>query len=838
MSSVHLRLTELLRDNVLVIDGAMGTSIQQFGLSPADFGGVAFEGCNEYLSITRPDLISSIHRSFLDAGAHIIETNTFGASRVVLAEYGLESLTRSLNFESARLAKLAAQSFPDRFVAGSIGPTTKSLSVTRDISFDLLCESYLEQVLGLIEGGCDLLFVETCQDTLNTKAAVLAVQLAQSQLRSSLPVFISVSILDNGRMFAGQDVEAFFISVRHLNPFAVGINCALGSREVLPAVRQLSSISDLPVFVFPNAGMPDQSGRYTETPDLFAANLSSCLQNRWVNLVGGCCGTTHSHIHALAALVRSGSQAFLPSTSQPTLKVSGYHGLVLSSDSRPLIIGERTNVQGSRRFRDLLRERRLEEALSVAKDQISGGAHLLDICLADTEFDEVEMARLFYPSLARAIKAPLVVDTTNPEVLRVALTHVQGKSIVNSVNLENGLEGLEPMLTLAQQFGVALIVGLIDEAGLAKTLSRKLEVADRLYTLLTEHYHVAPENIIFDPLVLTITSSTEQDNYALASLDAIPLLKERFPLVSTVLGISNVSHGFSPPTRAAVNTVFLQQALKRGLDLAIINPTSFKRFHQLSSEELGLVEAVLAHPSQQSFKALNDYYVTSDGPQQVTEEVLTTPSDRLQHAIINGSRSHLGSDLRALLAELPATEIINQVVMQAMAQVGKLFDRGELIITEVLESSEVVREVIAHLQPHLPKEARAARKKIILATVKGDVHDIGKSLIKMILSSNGFEVVDLGTKVDSLALVQAVRRHQPDAIGLSGLLIKSAHQMIQTAADLREEGISLPIVVGGAVLTRKFVVEKIQPAYNGPVRFARSAMDGLHIFQELLTIPE
>ena len=841
MNEIAQRLTKLIAQRILIIDGATGTALQDKNLTVEDFGSSELEGCNEYLVISRPDVVRSIHLAYLDAGADIIETDTFGSNKIVLAEYGLADRTRELNRIAAQIAKESTKGYTDKFVAGSIGPSTKSIVVTADITFDQMKDAYHEQSLGLIEGGCDILFIETGQDTLNMKAALLASQDAMKELNHEIPIFLSPSILSGGTMLAGQDIDTFYNAMKHADVFAFGMNCAVGPKDMRTHLHSLANLSDRPVFIFPNAGLPNEHGKYDETPESFAKHVEEYVSNGWLNIVGGCCGTTPAFIKQLKELTQDKTPRKI-SSKQKSFAVSGIE-LVLPDDKiRPILVGERTNVQGSRVFKKLIREGNFDEAISIAHHQIQNRAQIIDVCLEDTAFDEIEAIHKFYPKLSRAVKVPIMIDSTNAVAVEEALKYCQGKAIINSINLESGRERLDAVVPLMKKYGASAVVGVIDERGMAITYDRKIEVAKKLYTLLTTEYGLDPSDLIFDMLVFTVDTGKNPDykGTAKATIDSIREVKRLFPDIKTILGISNVSFGLPAEGREVLNAVFFYHNVQAGLDLAIVNPALIKRYNALSEEEIKLSEDVIFDRSPDALMKFTEHFRESAGTKEEkkTDESISnlTPEDFVHRAIVLGDKNNLKENIASLLQKYPPLEIISTILMGGMDEVGDLFGQGKLIVTEVLQSAEVMKAAINQIEPHIPRSEAIVKKKIILATVKGDVHDIGKNLVDIILTSNGYEVVNLGIKVDNAALIKAIREYKPDAVGLSGLLIKSAKQMVLAAEDFSAEKIDIPLLVGGAALTKKFVEQSIAPSYKfGKTYYAKDAMQGLSIVKSIFS---
>ncbi|GGJ71739.1 5-methyltetrahydrofolate--homocysteine methyltransferase [Anoxybacillus voinovskiensis] len=830
-------LFEQLHKKILIIDGAMGTMIQSAGLTAADFGGEEYEGCNEYLSLTAPYVIRSIHEAYLEAGADIIETNTFGATNIVLDEYNLGHLALELNIESAKLAKQAAEKYstPEwpRFVAGSMGPTTKTLSVTGGTTFAQLVAAYEEQARGLLIGGVDILLLETCQDTLNVKAGFIGISQAFQKLGKRVPIMISGTIEPMGTTLAGQTIESFFISVQHMKPLAVGLNCATGPEFMTDHLRSLAELANTAVSCYPNAGLPDEEGHYHETPEMLAKKIRWFAEKGWINIVGGCCGTTPNHIRAICEAVRDLPPRKIP-PSFDVHAVSGIEPLLYDETMRPLFVGERTNVIGSRKFKRLIAEGKYEEAAEIARAQVKNGAHVIDICLADPDRDEKEDMEQFIQQVVKKVKVPLVIDSTDERVIECALSYSQGKAIINSINLEDGEERFEKIVPLIHQYGAAVVVGTIDEQGMAIHAERKLEIALRSYDLLVNKYGLSPHDIIFDPLVFPVGTGDEQYiGAAKETIKGIRLIKERLPHCLTMLGISNVSFGLPPVGREILNSVFLYHCTQAGLDYAIVNTEKLERFASIPENEVNMAEALLFDTNDETLNTFIQFYRDKTKEPKKASANLTL-EERLANYVVEGTKEGLFADLELALQtyENPLT-IINGPLMTGMDEVGRLFNDNQLIVAEVLQSAEVMKAAVAFLEPYMEKTETSTKGKVILATVKGDVHDIGKNLVDIILSNNGFHVVDLGIKVTPQQLIEAVRAEQPDMIGLSGLLVKSAQQMVLTAQDLKQAGISLPILVGGAALSRKFTENKIAPEYDGIVLYAKDAMDGLALANRL-----
>jgi 5-methyltetrahydrofolate--homocysteine methyltransferase len=752
-----------------------------------------------------------------------------------------------------------------RWVAGSMGPTTKVISVGGGITFEQLRDAYYDQAKALVEGGVDILLLETCNDTRAVKAGLLAIAQLKRELGRDIPIMVSGTIEATGTMLAGQPAEAFWTSIAHADLLSVGLNCATGPEFMTDHLRTLSELASTGVSCYPNAGLPNEQLKYDETPESLAAQLEKFVAHGWLNLVGGCCGTTDAHIRAIAQMA-DGKKPRVPKARSHRAYYSGIELVEAEDSNRPLIVGERTNVIGSRAFKNLIAEEKWEQAAEIARQQVKNGAHVIDVCLQSTDRDEMKDIQPFYERLIRLVKAPIMIDTTDPRAIEQALTYCQGKSLINSINLEDGEEKFERVCPIARSFGGALIVGCIDEdkqQAQAFTRERKLAVAERSVRLLTEKYGIPAEDIIIDPLVFPCaTGDTNYVGGAVETIEALRLIKEHIPYVKTVLGISNISFGLPAAAREVINSVFLYYCTKAGLDLAIVNAQKLERFASLPEEERRLAENLLFNtppadapdeilrlapddwrqqtPDQKA--AINQFHIAAitdffrHAVKKDKAKAAALPLDeRLANYIIEGTKEGLIEDLDRKRAEGSAPlDIINGPLMAGMSEVGRLFNNNELIVAEVLQSAEAMKAAVNHLEGFMEKADSSNRGKIILATVKGDVHDIGKNLVEIILSNNGYKVINLGIKVPPEKLIEAFREHSPDAIGLSGLLVKSAQQMVITAGDLREHQIRIPLLVGGAALSEKYTTNKIAPAYGEAVCYAKDAMTGLSLMNQLM----
>ncbi|WP_416827222.1 methionine synthase [Ectobacillus polymachus] len=826
-------IEQALEERILLLDGAMGTMIQQANLTAVDFGGEEFEGCNEYLIKTRPDLILAIHQAYIDAGADIIETNTFGATKIVLKDYNLEQYDIEMNELAVQIARKAVeQSGKEVYIAGAMGPTTKAISVTGGVTFDKLVESYERQSLGLLRGGVDVLLVETSQDMRNVKAACIGIERSFQELNKKVPVMISGTIEPMGTTLAGQSIEAFYLSIEHIKPLSVGLNCATGPEFMRESIRSLNGLSESYISCYPNAGLPDEEGHYHESPQSLATKMKTFAEEGWVNIIGGCCGTTPDHIRALKEAVAGLRPR--PKYHRKGHAVSGLEPLQYEDSMRPLFVGERTNVIGSRAFKRLIAEGKFEEAAEIARAQVKRNAHVIDVCMADPDRNEIEDIEQFLQIATKMIKTPLMIDSTDERVMERALSYSQGKAILNSINLENGEDRFQKVVPLIHKYGAAVVVGTIDEDGMAVTADRKFEIAKRSYELLTQKYDIRPSDIIFDPLVFPV--GTGDQNYigaAAATIEGIRLIKEAFPECLTILGVSNISFGLPPAGREVLNSVFLYHATKAGLDYAIVNTEKLERYASISEEEKKLSDRLLFDTSKETLDTFTAFYRVAKKKETIEVETLSL-DERLARYIVEGTKQGLALDLQQALDEKrDPLSIINGPLMNGMDEVGRLFNNNELIVAEVLQSAESMKAAVSYLEPFMESTEASKKGKVILATVKGDVHDIGKNLVEIILSNNGYEIINLGINVRSDELVKQVKTHSPTIIGLSGLLVKSAQQMVLTAEDLKVERIDTPILVGGAALTRKFTETRIGPSYEGIVLYASDAMKGLELANRL-----
>ena len=834
----------LLNRQVVVFDGAMGTSIHAFNLSIDDYTGQ--ENCNEILCETRPDVIEQIHHSFLEAGCDAIETNTFGANRVVLSEFGLADRVYELNVLAVEIARRVRDEFTTadkpRFVAGSIGPGTK-LSSLRQIRYDDLLLSYGEQIRGLLDGGVDLLLIETCQDILQAKAAIQAARDAFDTCSRRVPLICQVTMETTGTMLMGTDISAALAILESFPEVsAIGLNCATGPREMSEHVRYLGQNCRRPISVMPNAGLPEVvqgRARFPLSPEELAHWLREFVAHDGASIVGGCCGTTPAHIRAVVDAVRGLSPQARNAAAEPAV-TSLYQATALRQDTSFLIVGERCNTNGSRKFKRLLAEGDIEGMIEMAHEQMNEGAHVLDICVDCVGRDGVRDMALVADRFAADLPVPLMLDSTEPEVIEAGLKLAGGKCIVNSLNLEDGERKMTEICRLLRQYGAAVVALTIDdhpEEAMAKTAERKLSIATRIHDLLTQKYGIAEHDVFFDCLTFPITTGNEADRrLALETLSGIERVAERFPRCQLILGVSNVSFGLQPAARVVLNSAFLFEALQRGLTAAIVHAGKILPRTQISDERW---EAAidLIYARRERGDPLERFMGLFEEGERISEPtpVADLPIDqRLKQRIVDGNRRGLEDDLNEALKTHRPLEIVNDLLLDGMQTVGELFASGRMQLPFVLKSAETMKAAVGHLEPHMDKVAGASRGKIVLATVRGDVHDIGKNLADIILTNNGYTVYNLGIKQPIGNIINAFKEHNADAIGLSGLLVKSTLVMRENLEVLNEQSISVPVLLGGAALNRRFVEEELAGIYKGPVRYAADAFDGLKYMREIM----
>lgn len=836
-------LLDTAAQHTVVLDGATGTGLQTMDLPLSDFEGL--EGCNEVLNLSCPQAVEALHESYLQAGADAVLTNTFGASTVTLAEYELTERTREINRAGAQIARRAADGFagPEspRFVFGSIGPGTKLPSLGQ-IDFDSLHAGYLEQARGLLDGGVDALLVETVYDLLQGKAAILACRDALVERGLRRPVFATVTIETTGQMLVGSEIGAALTALAPLRLDGIGLNCATGPELMHEPLRFLAESSPLPLLCSPNAGLPHVEGGqtiYDLTPAELAEAHSSFIREYGVSIVGGCCGSTAEHVRAVSESVRGLQRARREPT--PTAGAASLFSAVpYRQDASQLIVGERANANGSRRFKRLLAEEQWEQMANVVRDQAGEGAHVADLCVDYVGRDGVpDMDQLV--RRAREISTlPLMLDSTEPPVIEAGLKLIGGKAIVNSINLEDGGERLDQTLSAAIRYGAAVVALSIDEEGQARTCERKTEIAERLHRIATEEYGLAAEDLFFDALTMPLgTGQEDLRRDGIETLNAVAEITSRFPRSQTILGVSNISFGLNPAARQVLNSVFLQEAVERGLSAAIVHAAQILPSYRIEDEKrraaLRLIhnEWVDGVDPLQAFMAMFEGQKPPGSAQPCLDELPL--KERLQRRIVDGQREGLHGDLAEALHERPALAIINEWLLPAMQEVGDLFGAGKMQLPFVLQSAETMKASVAWLEPHMEKEAAGGKGTIVLATVRGDVHDIGKNLVDIILSNNGFSTVNLGIKQPIGPIIEAAERHGADAIGLSGLLVKSTLVMKENLEELNRRGLAerWPILLGGAALTRRYVEADLRQLFNGRVWYGQDAFEGLRIMNAL-----
>ena len=867
-------LRQILAQRLLILDGAMGTMVQRHGLTEADYRGTRFadhpkdlKGNNDLLVLTRPDVIGGIHQAYLDAGADIIETCTFNSTAVSQADYQLEALVFELNFAGARLARTlcdaatAANPAKPRFVAGVLGPTSRTCSISpdvndpgyRNVSFDQLVGDYMEAVRGLVEGGADILLVETIFDTLNAKAALFAIERYFDDAGRRWPVMISGTITDaSGRTLSGQTTEAFWNSLRHVQPLSFGLNCALGAKELRQYVEELSRVADCFVSAHPNAGLPNAFGGYDETPDMLAGEIGDWARSGIVNIVGGCCGTSPEHIRAIASAV-AGVVPRQRAATGHVLKLAGLEPCNIGPDSLFVNVGERTNVTGSRAFAKMIIEGRFDDALRVARQQVDNGAQVVDVNMDEAMLDsKAAMARFLNliaaePDIARV---PLMLDSSKWEVIEAGLKCIQGKGIVNSISMKEGEAKFLEQARLARRYGAAVIVMAFDEQGQADTYQRKIEICARAYRLLTADGFPA-EDIVFDPNVFAIaTGIPEHDNYAVDFIEATRWIRQNLAHAGVSGGISNVSFSFrgNEPVREAIHTVFLYHAIRAGLTMGIVNAGQLGVYDQLDPVLREKVEDVVLNRKPGAGDALVEFAQSVKGQAKEQAQDLAwrewPVEKRLEHAMIRGITEFVVADTeecRAALAAAgkPPLAVIEGPLMAGMNAVGDLFGEGRMFLPQVVKSARVMKQAVAHLVPYIEEDKKksgaAAKGKIVIATVKGDVHDIGKNIVGVVLSCNGYEVVDLGVMVPAERILHAAREHGAQAIGLSGLITPSLEEMSHIAAEMQRQGFDVPLLIGGATTSRAHTAIKIAPNYEGTVVYVPDASRAVGVVTKLLS---
>ncbi len=863
-------LKELLRERIVVIDGAMGTMIQAHNLQEEDYRGDLFrdhpkdlKGFNDLLVLTRPAVVEAIHRAYLEAGADIVETDTFNATAIAAADYGLADRTYDINVAGARVARKAVDAFmaehPERrcFVAGSLGPTNRMGSMSRDVNdpgarqvtFDELAAAYSDQARGLVDGGADLLLVETVFDTLNCKAALFAIARLVDDGARRVPVMVSVTVFETGRTLPGQTVEAFWNSVSHLDLLSVGINCSLGPKQMKPYVQELARIAPIPVSCYPNAGLPNAFGGFDETPESLSADLHEFAANGWVNIVGGCCGTTPDHIRAIAGAVKGVRPRELPIV-EPFTRLAGLEPLTIRPDSNFVNVGERTNVTGSPKFAKLVLEGRYEEALSIARQQVESGAQILDVNMDEGMLDSAAAMVRFLSLIAAEpdiAKIPIMVDSSKWSVLEAGLKCLPAKGVVNSISLKDGEEEFKRRARLIRHYGAAVIVMAFDEEGQAATVERKVAICTRAYRILTEQIGFPPQDLIFDPNILTVATGIEEHNdYAVAYIEATRQIKKALPLAKVSGGVSNLSFSFrgNNVVREAMHSAFLFHAIKAGMDMGIVNAGQLAVYGDIPKDLLEHVEDVILNRRPDATERLVAFAdsVKQKGKEKAKDDAWrqATVEERLTHALVHGIADHIEPDTEEARLKLGRPlAVIEGPLMAGMNVVGDLFGSGRLFLPQVVKSARVMKKAVAYLEPFLQAEKQAgghrAAGKVVMATVKGDVHDIGKNIVGVVLACNNYEVVDLGVMAASETILKTARDQGADIVGLSGLITPSLEEMAHVAREMERQGFTLPLLIGGATTSRAHTAVKIAPAYSGPVVHVLDASRAVGVVSALLS---
>lgn len=870
-------IQQLIRERILVLDGAMGTMIQQYNLSEADFRGERFKdipgqlkGNNDLLCLTRPEVIEDIHRKYLVAGADIIETNSFNATSVSMADYHVQAYCREINLAAARLARRMADEFTalnsekPRFVAGSVGPTNKTCSMSPDVNnpafraltFDELQAAYCEQMEALLEGGVDALLIETIFDTLNAKAAIRAAELSMEKTGRRVPLMLSVTVSDiAGRTLSGQTLDAFLASVEHADLFSVGLNCSFGARQLKPFLEQLASRAPYYISAYPNAGLPNSLGQYDQTPEDMAAEVKEYIEEGLVNIIGGCCGTTEQYIAKYQDLIQ-GVQPRVPVKKHAHLWLSGLELLEVSPEINFVNVGERCNVAGSRKFLRLINEKKYDEALSIARKQVEDGALVIDVNMDDGLLDAAQEMTTFLnlvasePEIARV---PIMIDSSKWEVIRAGLKCVQGKCIVNSISLKEGEEVFIAHAREVKQLGAAVIVMAFDEKGQADTYSRKIEVCERAYRILVDKVGFAPEDIIFDPNVLAVATGIEEhNNYAVDFIQATGWIRKNLPGAHVSGGVSNLSFSFRGNNyiREAMHAVFLYHAIQQGMDMGIVNLATSVLYTDIPQDILERIEDVVLNRRPDAAERLietaerlkQEKEGTASQEGKASAQLLwrnnTTVEERLQYALVKGLSDYLEEDLQEALSRYPnAVSIIEGPLMAGMNHVGDLFGSGKMFLPQVVKTARTMKKAVAILQPYIEAEKEEGTRsagKVLVATVKGDVHDIGKNIVSVVMACNNYEIIDLGVMVPAEKIVETAIREKVDIVGLSGLITPSLEEMVHVVTELQRAGLDIPVMIGGATTSKLHTALKIAPVYHAPVVYMKDASQNALVAAKLL----
>lgn len=870
-------MRQQIKERILVLDGAMGTMIQQYNLTESDFRGERFreiqgqlKGNNDLLCLTRPDVIEEIHRRYLEAGADIIETNTFNATRVSMADYHMQAYCREINLEAARLARRLTDEYTQknpekpRFVAGSVGPTNKTCSMSPDVNnpafraltYDELLEAYCEQMEALIEGGVDAILIETIFDTLNAKVAIQAAELSMQKMGRKLPLMLSVTVSDiAGRTLSGQTLDAFLASVQHADLFSIGLNCSFGARQLKPFLEQLAKRVPYYISAYPNAGLPNSLGQYDQSPEEMAAEVKEYIDEGLVNIIGGCCGTTEEYIARYQDLIKD-AKLHIPAPEPQSLWLSGLELLEVTPEINFVNVGERCNVAGSRKFLRLINEKKYEEALSIARQQVEDGALVLDINMDDGLLDAAEEMTTFLNLIAsepEIARVPLMIDSSKWEVVLAGLKCVQGKCIVNSISLKEGEDIFIEHARTIRRYGAAVIVMAFDEKGQADTFARKIEVCERAYRILTEKVGFAPQDIIFDPNVLAVATGIEEhNNYAVDFIQATGWIRKHLPGAHISGGVSNLSFSFRGNNyiREAMHAVFLYHAIREGMDMGIVNPATSVLYTDIPADVLERIEDVVLNrrpdaaerliETAERLKAEKENKDTSAAAvNHLKWREGTTVEERLQYALVKGLGDFLEEDLQEALSRYPnAVSIIEGPLMAGMNHVGDLFGAGKMFLPQVVKTARTMKKAVAILQPYIEagkQEGARSAGKILVATVKGDVHDIGKNIVSVVMACNGYEVIDLGVMVPAEQIVETAVREKVDIVGLSGLITPSLEEMVHVVSEMERAGLDIPVLIGGATTSKLHTALKIAPAYHAPVVYMRDASQNASVMAKLLS---
>ena len=866
-------IQELVRQRILILDGALGTMIQKYNLTEEEFRGNRFveqpgqmKGNNDLLCLTAPDVIRDIHRKYLEAGADIIETNTFNAQRISMADYHVEDYCREINLAAAKLARELADEYTaknlekPRFVAGSVGPTNKTCSMSPDvnnpafraITFDELTDAYQEQMEALLEGGVDAILIETIFDSLNAKAAVYAAMEAMKKIGREVPLMLSITVADTGgRTLSGQTLDAFLASVQHAPIFSIGLNCSFGAKQLKPFLKQLASRAPYYISAYPNAGLPNSLGEYDQTPEDMAGEVKEYIDEGLVNIVGGCCGTTEAYIAKYIPLVE-GAKPHVPCPASENFCISGLELLEQSEEVKFINVGERCNVAGSRKFLRLINEKNYEEALGIARKQVEDGALVIDVNMDDGLLDAKEEMKTFLhlimsdPDIARV---PIMIDSSKWDVIEAGLKCLQGKSIVNSISLKEGEEKFIERARIIKRLGAATVVMAFDEQGQADTYERKIEVCGRAYRILTEQVGFNPHDIIFDPNILSVATGIEEhNNYAVDFIRATGWIKQNLPGAHVSGGVSNLSFSFRGNNyiREAMHAVFLYHAIQQGMDMAIVNPATSVLYSDIPADVLERIEDVVLNrrpdaaerliETAEALKASSANVSAQASNQQAWRE--TSVEERLQYALVKGLGEYLETDLQEAVQKYPkVVDIIEGPLMEGMNQVGELFGAGKMFLPQVVKTARTMKKAVSILQPYIEAgREEGARKagKVLLATVKGDVHDIGKNIVSVVMACNNYEIIDLGVMVSAETIVQKALEEEVDIVGLSGLITPSLEEMVHVAREMQRAGLRIPIMIGGATTSPLHTALKIAPVYDGPVIHLKDASQNALVAARLL----